>query len=204
MKSCFLFFLILNTIFVFSQERKREYTIGITNHNIDYLETDFNLNFGYFYKKNYSQVNLIYAVGVHYGNSGGIWNVNKNVMGRSGIGYTHRYFPNKKYSLFTSFIEANISYLSIHANTINYGFDSINNTYIPKSIRRNILNCYLGYGVGLNIFHHFTVMTSVAGGYSFVGGENQYFIPNIYTEGYHLNETFLQLNFSALYHFRRF
>jgi len=47
-------------------------------------------------------------------------------------------------------------------------------------------------------------MHSIGGGYSFVTGKNRYKLPFISTERYQNNETYLQINFSVLYHFHRF
>lgn len=198
-----LFFLLCSKI-VCSQTIERKYGIGITMHSLNYLETDFNLNVGCFYKKNYSQLNLLYAVFINPRVYGGYWDIDKNILKRSGIGYTHRYFPNKKYSFFTSFLEANISYLTVGASTRNYGLDSINNRYIPESINRNILNLYFGYGIGLNFLHHFSIIHSIGGGYSFVSGVNRYTLPLVYSERYQDNQTHFQINISVLYHLQRF
>jgi hypothetical protein len=201
MKIYFIVAGIFSLIQLHSQINKR-ITLGMT-FNTERLQTNYGINFGMEYNHNYSQINLLNGTFVAT-EIFSLWKLDEGLSKHFGFGYTHRYFPDKKKSLFTSFFEGGVSLVRYSEKNMSQLYDSLSHMIIPYRILRNITNIYIGYGIGLNLLHRITISTSVGEGFFFVNGENIYTIGGDFSESYRDHEHGLLINFSVLYHFSKF
>lgn len=182
----------------FSQTPKK-LAIGLSVNSGDH-EFDFSLNVGVHYKKNYSQINLIRCVSLS-APSFDFWEAAHNPLKTSGLGFTQRYFPNKRHSRFAGFFHCDILYSNYSALKRDTQF------FITKSYQRRLLGIAAGYGISLNFLHHITLLSSIDFGGDLIWGKDQFYgySPN-YITTLHRKEyvTASQLKFSILYCFKKF
>jgi len=195
-----LMFFILFHIHLFSQ-KKSGYAIGLSMHSTDaLLKQDVGVTIGHFYKKNYSQIKVLYG----YSMEPGILNAYSTSFALSkslGFGVTQRYYPNKNKSFFSSFFEAD---LRLSRNSCENVDPNINYFLSPLNVERNMLGLFFGYGISLNLPYNLTLLHSIGFGKSYIFGKNIYYYNNEFLyDDYKILESDYSLNISILYNLKK-
>ncbi len=200
MRNKFFFFTFLIISNLFSQ-KKMNLIIGIT-HSSGYIEQDLGLNIGIEYKKWYSQISILKGLRISTPEFFGGAEIigNKNL----GFGATQRYFPNKQHSFFTSFLETGVAVISFNAQEYFGTYDTLTKLYYHTQIKRKVFRGYIGYGIGINFLHFFTITHNIGAGYYFVNGQDIFPLGTSPTGRIKDNDLELRFNLSLLFHFKGF
>ncbi len=171
--------------------------VGLSMHSTNaLLKQDVGIGIGRFYKKNYSQVTLLYGYSIDPGILNA-YSISFALSKSLGLEVIQRYYPNKKKSFFSSFFEVN---LRLSRNSCENVDPKINNFLSPVSVERNILGTFIGYGISLNLPYNFTILHSIGFGKSYIFGKNVYYFNNeFFSARYKGFESDYSLNISILY-----
>jgi hypothetical protein len=193
--------LVLLSPSLFSQVGKKMVT-GVL-FSSGYADTYYGVVIGLEHRKAISQINIFNGLGSHIGVPG-LWEYSGNIRDHYGLGYNLKFFPNKKHSLFTSFLEGDISMMNSRIH--RYGSDTSNHEWFPAKVTRRIATITVGYGIGLSLFHHFFLSTSFRLGHYWINGSNFYYANKVLVSSYPYkdNDFDMQMSFSLLYCIGRF
>ncbi len=190
---------------LFSQKQKA-LVLGVS-HERNYLVRNIGLNLGLHYEKQYSQLNIAYNYYYNpYINLGftsawffNYWDHDKSFFKQLGFGYTHRYYPNKKYSRFASFLEGNLSYSQISGHKVR----NSNNLLIFETAQVNIISYFVGYGISFNFLNKLTFLSSFGIGTNLTleKYKSSFWRDVVQYRNYDAGS---QLKFSILYHIKGF
>ena len=191
---------ILFQIHLYSQE-KGGYIIGVSIHSTDaLLKQDVGISIGHFYKKNYSQLSLLYGYDIHP-RILNAYSISPALSKSLGLGFTQRYYPNKNKSFFSSFFEVD---LRLSRNSCENTNPNINYFLSPINVERNILGLFFGYGISLRLPYNFRLLHTIGFGKSYIFGKNVYYFNNKFLSvGYKSLESDYSLNISMLYNLKQ-
>jgi hypothetical protein len=201
LRCCLFFILFLNAASLFPQAKTTK-TLGLSAQFLNAFDkSDAGVTLGLFYKKFYSQFNI------HYGfyidpDSLDRYEIDRRLARSMGLGYTFRYFPNDPYTLFTSFLQCDLLF-SQNSCTNEDGSLYTSSTAIRSD--RKIFGAFIGYGIGINFMHHFTLMQSVGFGSSYRTGKDEFLRKGqTVIENYSWADTDFLLQFGLIFHPTRF
>jgi hypothetical protein len=129
----------------------------------------------------------------------------RDLTSRSGIGYTYRVFYRDKHEPVILFADGNLSYIALHARNNSFSLSKPSGDSVMISARK-LFGISIGFGLGLNFLHRFTLNNSFGAGYALVRGYDERLAPgnvSVLAKTMHYN-LFYQVRISLLYHCIKF